>query len=262
MDLSKYYEEICKEPILTKEEEADLFLELADEGLDDARRSSIRDRILRANLRFVFRQAKFYSKGDPRLFESLISAGNEGLIVGIDKFNPESGYRFLTYAGFWVKQRILNEMADLRIVSLPIWKQQLAAKIQKYVEANEKATLSDLKKAFPDVDAKYLSELSQTRYLTYYIEDIGDDPAFEINPIEESVEQSMDQAKLWSIIDSLPKEHAEVVRLSYGLGDGIDRQHGEIALMLGLSVDNVRKLKKEALSLLKGKLGPVNPFRD
>ena len=262
MDLSKYYEEICREPILSKEEETDLFLELADEGLSEQRRDQIRDRIIRANLRFVFRQAKHFSKNDPSLFEELIAAGNEGLLVGMEKFDPNTGHRFLTYAGFWVQQRILNQMSRLRIVSLPIWKQQLAAKIQRFCENNEDADLGDLKEAFPDVAERDLKELSQTRYLTYYIEDIGDDPAFEINPIEDTVEQRMDQARLWEMIENLPSTHAEVIRLSFGIGDGVERQHGEIASQLGITKDALRKIKKEAMELLREQLGPVNPFAD
>ncbi|HET8686538.1 MAG TPA: sigma-70 family RNA polymerase sigma factor [Methanosarcina sp.] len=262
MSLSRYYEEICKEPILTEEEEKDLFLELQDKGLTEERRTQIRDRLLKANLRFVFRQAKNFSKNDPLLFEELIAAGNEGLIVGINNFDPSSGFRFLTYAGFWVKQRILNQMSKLRIVSLPIWKQQLAAKIKRFVEVNEEASFEDLVKAFPDAKEKDLLELSQTSYLTYYIEDLGDDPAFEFNPIEEVVEQRMDQAKLHGMIDSLPSLHAEVIRLTFGIGDGVERKHNDIAEELGISKDALRKIKKEAMDMLRSKLGPANPFAD
>lgn len=261
MDLSKYYEEICREPILSKEEEEDLFLELADEGLSERRREQIKSRIIRANLRFVFRQAKNFSKNDPSLFEELIAAGNEGLIVGMEKFKPSTGYRFLTYAGFWVTQRILKQMASLRIVSLPIWKQQLAAKIQRFFDKNEAATFADLRAHFPDIAEKDLSELSQTKYLTYYIDDVGDDPSFEINPIEEIVDKRMDNDRLHSVIDSLPDLHAQVIYLSYGLSDGIDRQQGEIADMLGISKDTLRKVKKEAIEKLKDLLGSENPFK-
>lgn len=260
MDLSKYYEQICKEPILTKEEEVDLFLELADEGLSEVRRSRIRDRIIRANLRFVFRQAKMFSKNDPGLFEELIAAGNDGLLVGMEKFKPSSGNRFLTYAGFWVSQRIYKQMSSLRIVSLPIWKQQLGAKIQRFFDKNEGATFEGLREAFPDIAEKDLRELSQTKYLTYYIEDMGDDPSFEINPIEEEVDRSMDQAKIDAYISDLPEPHSSVIRLSFGFGDGVELQHREVAEMLGMSKDALRKVKKEAMEMLKEAMGPVNPF--
>jgi RNA polymerase primary sigma factor len=99
MDLATYYDNICEEPILTKEEEFELFLLLDDPGLPRKERDKIREQIIKANLRFVFKQAKKYSKNDPEQFSELISAGNEGLLVGLNKFDYKKGYRFLTYAG-------------------------------------------------------------------------------------------------------------------------------------------------------------------
>lgn len=260
MDLSLYYKEICKEPILSKEEEEDLFLELNDAGLTEKRQEQIRDRIIRSHMRFVFKQAKYFSKNDPHLFEELIAAGNEGLIVGMAKFNPERGMRFLTYAGYWINQRILKQMSSLRIVSLPIWRQQLAAKIQRFCDSTEGATLEDLKIKFPDVPIKDLRDLFQTKYLTYYIEDIGDDPAFEVNPIAQEVEKNIDRQRLHAIINTLPDIHREVVILSYGLRDGLDRSHTDIAKEMGLSKEKLKEFRREALALLKEKMGPESPF--
>jgi RNA polymerase nonessential primary-like sigma factor len=260
MDLAKYYEQINKEPLLTKEEEKDLFLELDDIGLSQKRRDAIRDRIIRANLRFVFKEAKKFSKNDPMIFEDLIAAGNEGLIVGMDKFKPESGNRFLTYAGFWVIQRILKHMSNLRIVSLPIWRQQLSARIQKQLDANENITFEELRKQFPEVPKKDLLELFQTRFLTYYIEDLGEDSAFEINPIEDQVNAKLDQAKLHAGVRNLPEPHRSVITMLFGLDDGEERKHSEISAELKLSKDALKTIKREALVLLKDELGGVNPF--
>ena len=260
MDLSQYYKAICKEPILSKEEEEDLFLELHDDGLTDKRKEQIRDRVIRSHMRFVFKQAKYFSKNDPNLFEELIAAGNEGLIVGMDKFNPERGMRFLTYAGYWINQRILKQMSSLRIVSLPIWRQQLAAKIQRFCDGKEGATLADLREKFPDVPIKDLRDLFQTKYLTYYIEDIGDDPAFEVNPIEQEVEKNIDRQRLHDIINKLPELHREVVILTYGLRDGLDRSHTDISKEMGLSKEKLKEIRKEALALLKEQMGPESPF--
>jgi RNA polymerase sigma factor (sigma-70 family) len=260
MDLSKYYEEICREPMLSKEEEEDLFRDLEDAGLTDRQKTKIRDRIIRSHLRFVFKQAKYFSKNDPTLFKELISAGNEGLLVGMQKFDLGKGMRFLTYAGYWVNQRILKQMASLRIVSLPIWKQQLAAKIQRYCDTHEHVTLELLKEAFPDVKEKDLSELFQTKYLTYYIEDLGEDPAFEINPIETEVEQRLDKKWLHEVVDGLPELHKQVVCLSYGLLDGLERKHTEVAKELSLSKERFKEIKKEALAMLKEKMGPESPI--
>jgi RNA polymerase primary sigma factor len=260
MDLSQYYKKICEEPLLTKEEEQDLFLELQDEGLSESRRKAIRDRIIRSHMRFVFKQAKYFSKNDLYLFEELIAAGNEGLIVGMNKFDPNAGRRFLTYAGFWVNQRILKQMSSLRIVSLPIWKQQLAAKIQRFCESKESVTLDQLKEEFPDVPEKDLRDLFQTRYLTYYIEDMVEDSSFEVNPIETEVETNIDKQRLHSIITTLPETHREVVLLSFGIHDGIDRNNTDIAKELGINKEQLKQLKAEALEMLRDRIGDDNPF--
>lgn len=260
MDLAKYYEQINKEPLLSKEEERDLFLELADIGLPIKRREAIRDRIIRANLRFVFKEAKKFSKNDPIIFEELIAAGNEGLLVGMEKFKPESGNRFLTYAGFWVAQRILKHMSGLRIVSLPIWRQQLSARIQKLIDTNENLTFEELKTQFPDVSEKDLLELFQTRFLTYYIEDLGEDSSFEINPIEDHINAKLDNAKLHNAVASLPQPHRSVIILMFGMDDGNERKHWEIEEELKLSKDAVKNIKKEALIMLKDIFGDENPF--
>lgn len=262
MDLSQYYKKICEEPLLSKEEEMDLFLELQDKGLSESRRKEIRDRIIRSHMRFVFKQAKYFSKNDLTLFEELIAAGNEGLLVGMNKFDPNAGRRFLTYAGFWVNQRILKQMSSLRIVSLPIWKQQLAAKIQRFCDSREDTTLDELKEEFPDVPEKDLRDLFQTRYLTYYIEDMVEDSSFEVNPIETEVEQNIDKQRLHRIIDSLPDKHREVILMLYGIHDGLDRNNADIAKELNISKEQLKQLKAEALEMLRERIGPENPFGD
>lgn len=260
MNISHYYDIIMKEPLLDKEEEKDLFLELQDEGLPEARRVAIKERIIRANLRFVFKEAKRYSKNDPSIFEELISAGNEGLLVGMEKYDPNSGYRFLTYAGWWVNQRILNQMSKQRLVALPIWRQQLSARIQKVLEAKEDITFDELKKAFPDVSEKDLHELFQTRFLTFYIEDLGDDPAFEINPIETSVNTRLDNEKIHRAISKLPEMHRKIIEGCFGIIDGVEKKPNDLIKELKLTRDQFKNLRKEALDMLKDQFGGVNPF--
>ncbi len=254
MSLSTYYEQILKEPLLTKEEELDLFLEMQDVTTPEKRKKEIQDRIIRANLRFVFKRAKSFSKNNPELFEDLISAGNDGLLVAMEKFNPQRGFRFLTYAGRWVEQRILNHMAKQRIVALPIWRQQLSARIQKAIAGKEDITFEELKALFPEEKEKDLRELFQTRFLTFYIEEIGDDPAFEINPIEEIVNTRIDRERLHILIDSLESPHKEVIEMSFGIVDGEEMKVVDIAKELNLTREKVKTLKQEALQILKSKM--------
>lgn len=260
MNLSTYYEEIMKEPLLSKEEELDLFLEMQDPTYSAEVRKGFRDKIIRANLRFVFKEAKKYSRNDLSLFEDLISAGNEGLIVALEKYEPKTGNKFLTYAGWWVKQRILKHMASQRIVSLPIWRQQLSSRIQRVLDSQPDITFDELKKAFPEEQEKDLRELFQTKFLTFYIEDIGDDSSFEVNPIEDEVDAKLDRERLHEVIGQLPDQHRQVIESSFGILDGEDRKISDVAKELGLSRTQVKELKREALLILKNKLGDFNPF--
>jgi RNA polymerase primary sigma factor len=255
MDLSQYYTQICKHPLLSREEEHDLFMELSDPTTTEKEKEKIKNRIIKANLRFVFKTAKKFSKNDPDIFEELIAAGNEGLLVGMEKFELSKNVRFLSYSGWWVLQRILKEMSKMRIVALPIWKQQLAARIQKVTENREvDLTFEELKKEFPDVSEKDLQELHRTKYLTYYLDDITDDPGFEIDPIGTEVEVRMDRERIHKIISVLPSPHREIIELTYGISDGEETTSANVAKQLGLSKEQLREYRKEALEILKGKL--------
>lgn len=255
MDLSAYYNEICKEPIIDRASEYDLFLEFQDPTTTEDRKQAIRTQIIKSNLRFCFKQAKYFSKNDPSLFEELILAANEGLIVGFEKYKPSAEIRFLSYAGWWVRQRILNVMSKMRIVALPIWRQQLSARILKFIEKKETWTLEDLKKEFPDVDEKDLIELSGTRFLTFYLTDMSPDlPDFEVNPISSTVEKQIDNARLASKIKELPPVQAEIINLMFGFHTGEEMSNSEICRTLGISKEQFKEHKNHALEYLKGVL--------
>lgn len=261
MDLSRYYEQISREPLLTKEEESDLFLEMKDPSLPEARRKAIQDRIIRTGLRFVFKEAKRRSKNDPYLFEELIAAGNDGLLVGMEKFDLDKGYRYLTYAGAWVKQRMLAVMGKQRIVALPIWKQQLSSRIERVLEANPEINLDTLKEFFPDDPAKDVEELYRTRFLTFYIEDMSEDREFQIDPIGDEIDKKLDIHKIHQAVESLPSPHKEVITVAFGLIDGdVKKKPTDIASELNMSKDHLSTVRKEALEMLKEKFGGINPF--
>jgi RNA polymerase primary sigma factor len=252
LDLSSYYARICKTPLLSKEEEFDLFEKHRDSKTPAKEKDKIREKIINANLRFAFKQAKNFSRNDPEMFPDLISAANEGLLVGFEKYNLSRDVRFLSYAGWWVNQRILKEMSRMRIVSLPIWKQQLASRIAKAMEANEKVTLEQLKEMFraPGVSDKDIAELFQTRYLTYYIDDMQEEE-FEIDPIGEGVQKRIDDERMWKMVAALPSPHREVIARCFGLEDGKESSPAKIAKALKVPKDDIQKIKNEALAMLK-----------
>lgn len=259
VDLSKYYAEICKEPILKKDEEVELFQRYYASNTTESEKDKIRSRIIRANMRFAFNQAKKYSKNDPGMFEDLISAANEGLLVGFEKFSPSEGVRFLSYTGWWVNQRILKAMSKMRIVDLPIWKQQLASRIQKLIENNEKITIEELYAEFPDVKKKDIDELYRTRYLTYYIDDM-DEGEFEIDPIGETLQQQMDDNRVWKAVASLPSPHREVIARCFGLEDDEEHSPAKMSKALKIPKEDIQKVKQEGLEMLRNVLGKKEAY--
>lgn len=245
--------------MISKEEEVALFTEFNQRNTSAARKAEIRSKIINSNLRFAFKQAKKYSKNDPGIFEDLISAGNEGLIVGFDKYDHTRDIKYLSYAGWWVVQRILKEMSKMRLVALPIWKQQLAARIAKVLEMNEQITLAELIEEFPEVPEKDIIELYQTKYLTYYIDDM-DENDFEVDVIGEEVQKQLDNEKVWKAVASLPSPHREIVARAAGLEDGNEHTPSHIAKALKLPKDEVKRIRAEGLKMLKEILGKKDAY--
>lgn len=250
MSTTAYYDQIVKTPLLTKEEERALLVVLRSEDSSEMQKKRARDRLVEANLRFVFKTAKKYARRYPASFEDLLSSGNEGLLVGIDKYNLETGNRLLTYCGWWILQRILKEMSKLRLVSLPIWKQQVAATIARLKEENEEITFEQILSHFEGkgISEKDIRELSETAFLTCFIEDLSDT---ELKDVEFQVEDEIDNHRLHQHISNLGDDHRTVIMMSMGFDDGKEKSIKEISRATGLSRDVVTQYRKEALEVLR-----------
>lgn len=245
-----YYDLITKTPLLTKEEEHALLVVLKAESSTTLQKKRARDHLIQANLRFVFKVAKKYSRRYPASFDDLLSSGNEGLLVGIDKYKLETGNRLLTYCGWWVMQRILKEMSKLRLVSLPIWKQQVAATVARLKEEDENITMDQIIANFAGkgISEKDIRELSETAFLTCFIEDLSDT---ELKDVEFQVEEEIDNHRLHQHISNLGDEHRTVIMMSMGFDDGKEKSIKEISRATGLSRDEVTLYRKEALEVLR-----------
>lgn len=256
MDLSKYYTDICKHKLLSREEEDELMARFSSENSTPAEKAKIREKMINSNLRCVFDMARKLSKNDPSTFPSLIAAGNEGLTVGFDKYKLGKGTRFLSYGFWWVRQRMLEEMANMRIVSLPTYRQQLSSKIQKLKDNNEAITLDELKEELKEskVTHKDIEDLHKTRYLTFYISDM-DETNFEINPIEEHVQRLMDDERCVEAVNELPTPYREIIARSYGLVDGKEHSTSKLSRDLKISKEEIEEYKADGLILLRDSLG-------
>jgi RNA polymerase primary sigma factor len=244
MDLSKYYSEICEHPILSKEEEAALLDIFFDEDAPSIDRARAKSQLIASNLRFVFKQAKKLSNGDIEQFIELISAGNEGLLVGLDKFDNSTGMRFLTYAGWWVYQRQMKAMSEFRLVALPTQKQQLSVKIRKFKEElGREPTMAQLQAEFPDASKKDLNELSQTAFLTFYLDCVNEDDIPVIDGMGQAdYEILLD--RMYDVVDTFGDE-AEIIKDLYGLtDDGKKKSYAQI-------IDEKPELTRQYLKDLK-----------
>ncbi len=245
MGLTKYYEEICdRYPILTKEQEDGHLKIYFSATSSAAAKAKARDTLICSNLRYVFKRAKKYSRGNVEQFEDLIAAGNEGLLAGLDKFDPQSGVRLLTYAGWWVMQRQLKEMSKWRLVALPAQKQQLATKIKRFVDERDTVpTIAELREEFPNASVKDLRELSKTQYITFYLDNMKDTDMPIVHPIDQLVDE-LENSSLLKAIDALPYPDNQIIKLSYGLIDGVEQKPVEIVKSLADSRYNQAYVKR------------------
>lgn len=252
MNISKYYHDIRKEPLLSTSDEEQLFAKYYNPNTSQLEKQAIREKVIKANLRFVFKQAKFYSQETPGMFEELICAGNEGLTVAFDKYSPDKNVKFLTYAGFWVNQRITDHMSMMRIVSLPAYKQQICARIEKYKNANPDKTKQEIIEAMIEtgIARRHVEELYEYKFLTYYISDI-DENNFLTDPIGEEVDKKMDDDRIRMEVANLPSPHREILASLFGFQDGKESSVSSISKILKISKEEVTKYRDEGLASLK-----------
>ena len=260
--LHLYMQDINRIPMLTKEEE-EKTARLAAKG-----NSLARERLVNSNLRFVISIAKKYqNKG--LLLEDLISEGNMGLLSAVSHFDVEKGYRFITYAVWWIRQAIIKAINEKgRMIRLPGNKTNELMQIDKtrQVIYNESSSSQDaeIKKI-----AKFLEmPLKKAEDLLSISQEVLslDDPAMKhensmsfkdmiedecyTTPVENAV-NSVLRDDLEDIISGLEDRAAEVIRSRYGLGNSSPLTLKEIGARYNLSRERVRQIEKRALVQLQ-----------
>jgi RNA polymerase primary sigma factor len=256
-----YFAHIDKGKLLTHAEEIDLSkrAKAGDKGA--------RQRLIEKNLRLVVSVAKKY-RGMGLPFEDLIQEGNIGLMRAVEKFDPDRGWRFSTYATWWVRQAVQRAVADKgRTIRVPV---HMGDKIRKMARAyNELSAerereptdeevaerlewtaeqVRDVKGAMPDATS-FNQPMSSDSDATEIGELIEDERASEVAG---TVIGEMEMDWLAEAVEKLPERHRYVLIKRYGLDDEETATLAQLSEELGISRERVRQVQREAERMLAG----------
>lgn len=254
-----YLKEIGKVPLLTSEEEVDLAQRM-EEGDEAAKR-----KLAEANLRLVVSIAKRYV-GRGMLFLDLIQEGNLGLIKAVEKFDYRKGFKFSTYATWWIRQAITRAIADqARTIRIPV---HMVETINKLIRVSRQLLQELGRDPTPDEIAK---EMGMTEDKVRDIMKISQEPVSLETPIGEEEDSHLgdfipdDEApapaesaayallkeQLVDVLDTLTPREEKVLRLRFGLDDGRARTLEEVGKEFSVTRERIRQIEAKALRKLR-----------
>ena len=254
-----YLREIGKIPLLTFEEEAELAQKIV-EGDEEAKQ-----KLAESNLRLVVSIAKKYV-GRGMLFLDLIQEGNMGLIKAVEKFDYNKGFKFSTYATWWIRQAITRAIADqARTIRIPV---HMVETINKLIRTSRQLLQQNGREPTPEEIAKEM-EISVERVME--IQKIAQDPVSLETPIgeeddshlgdfiqdedspapQDSAAHTLLREQLEEVMDTLTPREAMVLKLRFGLEDGKARTLEEVGKQFDVTRERIRQIEAKALRKLR-----------
>lgn len=254
-----YLKEIGKVPLLTAQEEIELAKKM-EAGDEEAKR-----KLCEANLRLVVSIAKKYV-GRGMLFLDLIQEGNLGLIKAVDKFDWKKGYKFSTYATWWIRQAITRSIADqARTIRIPV---HMVETINKLIRVSRQLIQEKGREAMPEEIAQ---EMGISEEKVREILKIAQEPVSLETPIGEEEDShlgdfipdddvpapaeaaafSMLKEQLVEVLDTLTEREQKVLKLRFGLEDGRARTLEEVGKRFDVTRERIRQIEAKALRKLR-----------
>ncbi|MBR2994680.1 RNA polymerase sigma factor RpoD [Candidatus Saccharibacteria bacterium] len=257
-----YLREIGKIPLLTPEEEADLAQRIVKGD------KKAKDKMVEANMRLVVSIAKRYG-GRGLDFLDLIQEGNTGLLRAVEKFDPDKGFKFSTYATWWVRQAITRAIADqARTIRIPV---HMVETINKVLRTTRKLT-SELNRepTNEEIAAALDMEPEKVDYVMRIKQDIasldasvgrdGDDEDSVLGDFvedeerdspEEAASNQILKEQLSEIIATLTDREQKIIRLRFGIGGGRPHTLEEVGNEFDVTRERIRQIEAKALSKLR-----------
>lgn len=260
IEVGLYAQHLLNDPEqhLTRAKKRDLKV-LAKQG------KKARSHLLEANLRLVVSLAKRYTgRGMPLL--DLIQEGNLGLIRAMEKFDYDKGFKFSTYATWWIRQAITRGMADQsRTIRLPVHLVEQVNKLSRikremYQSLGREATNEELSEESGIPEDKIEMLLHQSRDPVSLDMPVGADEEAplgdfiedaEATDAESAVVASLRHSDIRDVIGTLEQREQDVIRLRYGLDDGVPRTLDQIGRRFELSRERVRQIEREVMAKLR-----------
>ena len=258
-----YLKEIGKVPLLSAEEEIELAKRMAD-GDEEAKK-----RLAEANLRLVVSIAKRYV-GRGMLFLDLIQEGNLGLIKAVEKFDYQKGFKFSTYATWWIRQAITRAIADqARTIRIPVHMVETINKMSKMqrkltLELGYEPSVAELSEALGMSEDKVMEIMQIAREPASLETPIGEEDDSNLGDFvadgnvvtpEGNVESVMLREHIDALLGDLKERERQVIILRFGLEDGHPRTLEEVGKAFNVTRERIRQIEAKALRKLR------NPVR-
>jgi RNA polymerase primary sigma factor len=269
-----YLREIGKTPLLTKDEEREL-AKAAEKGDEDARQ-----KLMKANLRLVVSIAKRYANRSPRLsILDLIQEGNIGLSRAVEKFDYRRGFKFSTYATWWIRQAVTRALADQsRTVRIPV---HMVETISKYTQVRRQLIqelgrdpLAEEVAAEMGIDVDKVRHIQKISQEVISIETpIGDDDESTLsdfikddrNPTPAQLTaRAMLRDLIKEIMIDLTDREQEILKMRFGIEDGVTHTLEEVGKAFGVTRERIRQIEAKALEKMRehGKAGALEGFEN